>query len=286
MTRIIHIIKELFRNLYKNPGTTLSAILTMTLLFLLFDLFWIGTNTTDRFYQEYISELNMEVFVAENIPDSTVKYIQEAISQIDGVTIESYFSKEDAREELMNIVGIDLLVGYEATNPLPRSILLSFEPEMLSTLKLNEVENQISKIEGVSYVYYSKSWLTKVEQTKSLISDFGLFLGGLILLTVLVSSANNMRLTAKTRAVGFKQMRLLGAGKIILAFPFFIEGILLGAISGGLGWGLIFYVKSKFEITKFTIVYPTFDEILIYCALTGLLGLISSYVGIKRLLRL
>ena len=286
MTRILHVIKELFRNIYKNPGTSFSAILSMILLFLLFDLFWISAKTSDLFYEEYLSELNMEVFISEEIPDSSITSLKDNITAINGISSLVYISKEDARRELSELVGVDLLIGYDSNNPLPRSFILSFQSDFLNSAELTDIENRINSEIGVSHVYYSKNWLAKAESTKSLIADIGMMLGGLILLTVLVSSANNMRLTAKTRAVGFNQMRLLGAGKLLLAMPFIIEGILLGALSAGIGWGIIYYWKDKVEFTKFVIVFPTIEEILVYCALAGLLGLISGYVGIRRLLKL
>jgi len=44
MSRIAHILKELSRNLYRNPGTALGSFLSLTLLFLLFDLYWIAAG--------------------------------------------------------------------------------------------------------------------------------------------------------------------------------------------------------------------------------------------------
>lgn len=286
MTRFFHVFKEMFRNLYKNPGTTLSAILVLTLLFLWFDVFWIAADTSDHFYDDYISELNMEVFIDEDMPDSLITGLQNSIEQINGVDSLYYISKSDARNELTQLVGVDLLIGYDTTNPLPRSFIVSFSPKYLSLDSLSGIETQIMSQQGISNVYYSKNWLAKVEKTKSMIGDVGLMLGGLILLTVLLSSANNMRLTAKTRAVGFNQMRLLGAGKLFLAMPFIIEGIFIGALSAGIGWGIIYYWKDKIEFQQFSIVFPTLEEILIYCALAGLLGLFSGYFGIRRLLKL
>lgn len=286
MNRVGHIFKEMFRNLYKNPGTSLSAILSMTLLFLLFDIFWIAADTSDKFYDNYLSDLQMEIFILEEYPDSSISIIKDEIKKIDGVSSLAFISKENARNELAELVGIDLLVGYDSSNPLPQSFILTFQPHVLNSIDLSEIESSIMSLRGVSHVYYSKNWLAKAESTKNIISDIGLFLGLLILVTVLVSSANNMRLTAKTRAVGFYQMRLLGAGKLLLAMPFIIEGILLGSLSAGIGWGMIFYWKDKIRFSNFEIIFPSIEEIGIYCLAAGLLGLISGYVGIKRLLRL
>lgn len=286
MNQISHIVKEIFRNLYKNPGTSLSAILSMTLLFVLFDLFWIAADTSDRFYNTYLSDLQMEVFISEEFPDSSISDIKNDLSAIEGVNSLTYISKDQARNELAGLVGVDLLVGYDSINPLPQSMVLTFNTDVINTEGLSKIESSIMNNKGVSNVYYSKNWLAKAESTKKIIADIGLILGALILLTVLVSSANNMRLTAKTRVSGFYQMRLQGAGKLFMAMPFLVEGIFLGSLSAGLGWALIFYWKDKIQFTNFEIVFPTIEEIGLYCLAAGLLGLISGYVGIRRLLRL
>ena len=72
MSRIAHILKELSRNLYRNPGTALGSFLSLTLLFLLFDLYWIAAGSSERFYTRLLSELKMEVFISEETADSTL----------------------------------------------------------------------------------------------------------------------------------------------------------------------------------------------------------------------
>lgn len=286
MTKFAYILKELWRNIIKNPGTTFSALLVMTLLFLLFDLFWIAAGTSDRFYTEYLSDLQMEVFVTEEAIDSTVAGIREFIATHESVESVQFMSKEKARDELAQMVGIDLLIGYDSTNPLPRSYILSLQQQFVSTDKLVNLENDLNSLPGVSYVYYNKDWLNKAEQTKKIITDIGMVLGGLILLTVLLSSANNMRLTARSRAVGFSQMRILGAGKMMLTMPFIIEGILLGFLSAGFGWLIIYYFKDRIDFTQIIIVFPTVEHILLYCLAAGLLGVVSGYFGIRRQMRM
>jgi len=285
VTRIAYILKELSRNLYRNPGTAMGSFLSLMLLFLLFDLYWIAAGTSERFYTRLLSELKMEVFIAEETADSTLPIIKAALGAIDGVQSVEYISREKAREELSRLVGVDLLVGYDTLNPLPRSYVLDFSPDFLSTVGLADIESEIGKQAGISQVFYSKQWLQKAESTRTIILNIGMTLGALILLTALISSVNSIRLSSRARAIGFQQMRLLGAGKLYLAVPFLIEGFLLGGLSAVTGWLLIFYAKQKITFTQFELVLPTIEEIIIFCGITALLGIISGYLGIRKLLR-
>ena len=286
MIRVQHILKEFLRNVYRNPGTTFGGFLSMALLLILFDLFWIAAGTSNRFYSDLISDLQMEVFVAEAAADSSLDITRKQLSSIAGGSSIEYISKDAAREQLTALVGVDLLVGYDTINPLPRSYLISFDNDFLTIENLAGAEAKILAVDGVSHVYYSKNWLEKAEKTKGVIRNVGMILGGVILLAVLISSANNMRLMSRARAVGFYQMRLQGAGGLFLAFPFLIEGFFIGGFSAAVGWLVIIYSKSKIDFTQLEIIFPSFDEILVFCALTSLLGIISGYLGIKKLLRL
>jgi cell division transport system permease protein len=285
MTRTLHVLRELFRNIFRNPGTSFSAILSISLLLLLFDLFWIAAGTSDRFYEDLLSGVNMEVYLNEDVTDTTRTALEDEIKSVPGVASVAYISKEEARQDLTNLVGVDLLVGYDTLNPLPRSFVLKFVPEYLNTKALNSISQRLQTFAGVSQVSFSRKWLEKAESTKGIIRNVGLMLGLLILITVLVSSANNMRLTARTRTAGFYQMRLLGAGTWFLVGPFLLEGLIMGGISAGLGWLLIYYWKDKVDFTQITIVFPNLEQIFIYCGLAALLGLVSGFLGIRKLLR-
>ena len=275
-------MRELGRNIFRNFGTTSSSFLSLMLLFLLFDLYWIGAGTSENFYTDLLSELRMEAFVSEDVPDSTVPLLEADISTIEGVLTTSYISRSQAREELERMIGIDFLVGYDTLNPLPRSFVLSFAAHYLNSPHIEGIASELEAIDGIDDVSFSRRWLAKAETTRTVIRNGGLVLGVLILLAALISSANNIRLMTRARAVGFQQMRLVGAGRLFLAAPFLIEGLLIGGLSAAVGWWLVFLAAGKISFTLFEIVYPSLEDIIVFCLGTALLGLLSGYLGIRR----
>ena len=147
------------------------------------------------------------------------------------------------------------------------------------------MEKEIGAITGVGEIRYSRAWLQKAENTKSVLLEIGLVLGALILAAALVSSTNNIRLMTRARAVGFHQMLLLGAGRWFISLPFIIEGFLISGVSAVLGWLIVSYGRTKITFSRIEVVFPTGEEIAIFCAVTALLGAISGYFGLRKLLR-
>jgi cell division transport system permease protein len=285
LTKIIFIVREFFRNLYRNPGTALASMLSLALLFLLFDLFWIASNTSEKFYANLLSDLRMYVYVNEAVRDSSVESLSVKIKEIEGVESADFVSREQARKELAGMIGADLLVGYEEDNPLPRSFVIAFDEEHINSESIKAVELSLQSFEEFGEINYSREWLEKAESTRKLILSVGALLGALILITTVVTSANNIRLMTRARAVGFWQMRLLGAGKIFVALPFIMEGFLIGSLSAVIGWGVILYGENDINFTQFKLVLPTINDIGLYCLAAGVLGVLSGYIGIRKLLR-
>ena len=85
--------------------------------------------------------------------------------------------------------------------------------------------------------------------------------------------------------IGFQQMLLLGAGRMFISLPFFIEGFLIGGLSAVLSWLIIFYGYHRISFTQIEIVIPDMNQIYLFCLATALLGGISGYLGVRKLLK-
>lgn len=285
MTRGRFVLKESAKAILRHPGVALGSLLSLTLIFLLFNIFWVTALSTDRFYADLLQQLRMEVFIAESVADSSVTTLTNRVQSIGGVASLQQITKEQAREELARMVGLDLLVGYDSLNPLPRSLVLTLKPEALNAAEMLHIEQQITAMDGVEDVLYSREWLVKAEHTRSVVSTVGWGIGLIILLTAVITSSNSIRLMTRARGMGFHQMILMGAGKLFVAAPFLLEGFLLAGLSALFGWVVVWYAHANFEFTQFPVVLPTGMLILYFCLAAALLGAISGLLGVRKLLK-
>jgi len=285
MTRIIYILRGLGRNIRRNPGAAIGSFLSLLLLFVLFDLFWIAALSSNAFYDDVLAQVQVEVFLNEQTPDTTAQRYGNEILMMPEVRKAQFIGRSEARKELATLVGTDLLIGYDTLNPLPRSIRIECEPEALTSAHLKQLTDRIRQLTGATDIYYSRTWLEKAEQTRRIVRTAGLVLGAVILLTALVTTANSLRLMTQVRAGGFMQMLLLGAGKAFIALPFVLEGFLISGLAAAVGWAGLFYGRQRVEFTQMPIVLPKVDDILLFCLAAGLLGAISGLLGTRRLWR-
>ncbi len=285
MTRFGHILKELGRNFIRHPGTAVASLLSLTLMFLLFDLFWIAAGTSEKFYREFVSELRMELFIEEETSDAALPEFHRSVEAFAGVRAVEYVSRSDARAELSRLTGSDLLIGYDSANPLPRSFLVAFDQELLNGVDLARIGEEMEARPEVREASYSEAWLAKTETARKIVWNIGMVLGGLILAAALISSTLSIRLITETRAVGFRQMRILGAGRALLIMPYLLEGLAIGGLAAVASWAAVAFAHQRVTLSRIEIIVPPLQDIAVFCCVAALLGLISGYLGIRKMLK-
>ena len=281
MTRLIYIIKKFTRNIWDRPFAAIGSFLSLFLLFLMFIFAWIASLSAVRYYDNKISQIEIEIFLTEDVADSTIPAVLQAIQVLDGVDTALFISRESASKTLTELMGVDLLEGLD-DNPLPRSIILSFKPDYLNMENLAQLRGNLARMKGVDEIHFPSHWLEKAEHSKQMISDFLYLLGALILLAMVLNSIHSVILSARTRIEELTQLQLLGAGPVFLAVPFVLEGIFYALTASATGWLIMHYGAGNITFRDIEIVIPTPEKMTYFCLITGAVGMVSGYIGIRR----
>lgn len=282
MIRPGRFIKQIIRHIRREKRLSVGSFLVLAIVLILIDLFWIASLNLNEQYRQILSNIRMELFLSDTVPDNALPAIELALQSVDDVSSISYISKEEAAKIFENDLGSGILEGLEE-NPLPRSFIIFFNrPKNLETL--DDLESRLMRIEGVDAIEFGRPWIQKVENIGRNLRRVGYGVGGLILFVVLLTMANTNRLTARSKSRDFFQLRLLGAGPSYLIYPFLAEGFMSALMAAALGWAFLYYVNEQLTFSTLTIIMPQLTDVLIYSLLAGITGLIGAYLGIRRLL--
>jgi cell division transport system permease protein len=276
-----YICRKFIGNLASRPMASLGSILSLFLLFLLYDLVWITSITINNHYDKIISEIEIEVFLEDSIPDSTIMIIKDAISSLDGIESIEYISRDEASRKLKNIMGVDLLEGFDG-NPLPRSMIISFKSDYLNSDNLNILHRDLQRMAGVTDIYYPSRWLVKAEYTKLIVSEILILLGIVIAVAAILNTIQFIVLSARTRAEELAQLQLLGGGPGFLALPYILEGISYTLAASAVGWIVIHYGADLLSFRNVDIIRPPSAEQIYFCLTAAVIGLLGGYLGIRR----
>lgn len=159
------------------------------------------------------------------------------LESIDNIESYTYVTKDEALDEAigwMRQYG-DLLEAYREDNPLPAS----FRVTVRDLEQLDATVAQLSTIEGVEYINSPSSMAQILVSIKTAVNWVALGLVSVLGVVCIVVIGNTIRLTVFARRREINIMKYVGATNSFIRFPFFVEGMTSGLVSGLLAFGLL-----------------------------------------------
>jgi len=225
-----YLISEGIKNIFKNKKSTSGSLIIMCATMLIFGLFFVIIQNINNMVMNLEEQQGISAFIAKDASNEQIEQIGEAIKKIEGINTIKFVSKDEAlnitKAKLKN--NQKLLAGWETDNPFRASYVVT-----LTNLELSdEVQAELLKIENIADVN-SKDSTIKALLTLANITRIvsGTILALLIVISIFIIS-NTIKLTVHARRKEISIMKYVGATDSFIRWPFIIEGIVIGLISG------------------------------------------------------
>ena len=232
---ISYLIGEGISNLFKNKKSTMASLMTMCATMLIFGVFFVIGENINAFVKNVADAQEIRVFIENEATEDEVNEIGAQILQIDGVRNAEFVSKEDALDTMKEMVGEELIEGYEE-----RNIFSVAYDVTLTDLELNEeVQESIMQLDHIKKIVSSNQ---VIAQIISLANGVRIVTAGLLILLVIISTAiisNTIKLTVHSRRKEISIMKYVGATNSFIRWPFLVEGVIIGILSGVLSVALV-----------------------------------------------
>ena len=300
---ITYLLGEGIRNVFKNKKSTSASIIIMSLTMLIFGVFFVITQNINSIMKQIESEQGIEVFLYDISEDQT-KALEDYIRNIDGINTVEYKSKEDALNQLKSQFKDreDLLSGYDENNIFPASYVVT----LTDLTKNNEVKQKIDEYDKdkpdtekvIKKITSSDETITTLINLANGIRIItGVILVILIIISIFIIS-NTIKLTVHARRKEISIMKYVGATNSFIRWPFIVEGIIIGIISGaisiiilGINYNLIANkILESQVVSAMSINLLTFADmfgliVLVYTILVVGIGILGSCISMRRYLK-
>ncbi len=282
--RIGFFVKESLRGIKRDKGNTLLAILSLLMAFLLLDLYFVGAYNLNSFSERLKKGLVLQAFLTDELSDQARDSLQLKIETLPGVASLEYKSSDSALSELEHDLG-EPIAGELSTNPIPASLIIEPAEEKKTPEALAEMAEVLMAMPGVEEVIYPESWAADLDNAFAKTRKLGWWLLAALSVGVVLLTANTIRLVLKARAQTVALFALLGASRGFLTVPYYLEGIFLAAASALLAWGgVAWFIQGVVRSTLPLSLFP-FTTGLAVLGFAIFLGLLGSYLGIKKELK-
>ncbi len=263
MSRLLFFTQEAFRALRRNGAPSMAAIVTTVVTVILLGVLIPIFQTTQAKSNQVRDSLETRVAIFDDATKAEIAKLEDQLRAIPHVSSVRLISKREALDELTEDLGkqksSELLTQLHS-NPLPAN----FSVKADDASNLDSVEAAITppgpngKPQPISPIiqdqFNRQEDSKKIEQVTSALKIVLTVITALLIIASLMLVGNTIRLSIYTRRREVEVMRLVGATRWFIRWPFMIEGVVVGFF-GGLVAILILWLG------KLTIVDPLSNSI-------------------------
>jgi cell division transport system permease protein len=263
MSRIIFFFQEALRALRRNGAPSLAAIVTTVVTVVLLGMLIPIFQTAQGKSEEVRDQLNVQYALYDDATRAEINALHQKLEGLPHVAEVNFISKADALATLKGELQDKTIVEELNTNPLPASLEVNADdaanlPAVEAAVFPNGTEGKpIASI--ISHPFDRKQSSQKIEEVTSALKIVLTVITALLVLASLMLVGNTIRLSIYTRRREVEVMRLVGATRWFIRWPFMIEGVVVG-LAGGLVAILILWLG------KITVVDPLSDDIGVLAA--------------------
>jgi cell division transport system permease protein len=263
MSRLLFFTQEAFRALRRNGAPSMAAVVTTVVTVILLGVLIPIFQTTQAKSNQVRDSLETRVAIFDDATKAEIAKLEDQLLAIPHVESVRLISKSEALDELTEDLGkqksSELLTQLHS-NPLPAN----FSVKADDASNLDSVEAAITppgpngKPQPISPIvqdqFNRQEDSKKIEQVTSALKIVLTVITALLIAASLMLVGNTIRLSIYTRRREVEVMRLVGATRWFIRWPFMIEGVVVGFF-GGLVAILILWLG------KLTIVDPLSNSI-------------------------
>ncbi len=259
MSRLIFFLQEAVRALRRNAAPSLAAVVTTVVTVILLGVLIPIFQTTQAKSDQIRSELNIQVGLFDDATPAETAALKTDLVGIPHVETVTYISKAEALKTLRGELKDKSIVEQLNSNPLPASFEVKADDagnlpgirEAIMPTGPNGKPQPISPI--VNNIFDRQQASQQIEEVTSALKIVLTVMTALLIAASLMLVGNTIRLSIYTRRREVEVMRLVGATRWFIRWPFMIEGVVVGFV-GGLVAILILWLG------KITVVDPLSDS--------------------------
>ena len=292
-TSLKYLTHEGFRNVWVNRLMSLASVTVLMACLIIMGagimIYFNINNVVDKVQSQNV----VMVYVADDASEDETTQIGTSLKGISNVESCEFVPKEVAFQEQIQSMGGDaaLFEGFDEI-PLPDAYKVTVKD-------LSQFENtvsQIKQINKVDSVRENSDLASKLLSLRHAVSIVSVGLVVMLFLVALFIISNTIRITMFSRKLEISIMKAVGATNWFIRWPFMIEGMILGTISGivslGVLWGLYAVAENVFAQTLSLIGFSLvpfsgywWQILLVFVAIGLFTGGFGSLVSMAKYLK-
>ena len=225
-------IKDILENRFLN----IVSIITIALSVFIVSVFGLLFLNVSDMMNAWEKGVRIMAYLTPDITKESLLEIEKKINGMYGVAEARFISKTEALALLKDqLKRQSSLLSDLKENPLPDAFEIRMRASSQSSETIEELAIRLESVPVVDEVEYGQKWLGRFSNLFDFFRITGYAIGCLFFMATVFIIANTIRLVLYSRREEIEIMRLVGATDNFIKIPFYIEGLIQGALGGIIG---------------------------------------------------
>lgn len=227
--RISLYFSEAMTALKRHTLMTFAAITTIAVALFLAGGLGYAYYRVEQYTHTLSDRFEMRVFLEDGTTVQQIQRLAVRLRELNGVTKVEWIPR-DKMWEKMQKDNPEMTAGV--INPLPDSFKVKIADLSQGDILADQIRQLPEVTKGPNGIQYLKSEQEMLSQALKLVRWLGSVFGGLLALTGGILIYNAIRLSIVSRQLEIRIMGLVGASRLTINTPFYLEGLFQGLVGG------------------------------------------------------
>ncbi len=284
MRIFIFSLQTAMKNLWMEKWINFLTVLSVSIGLLILGTFAAITLNMDAVIKRWAMSFGLVVYLDDNVTREAEDTLEDLLSRDPDILDVKHISKDQALKDLRSIMGKEstILEGFDE-NPLPSSFELKLKSELLLPALVKEKASQIKEMAGVEEVQYGEKWLSSLNKITEIMKITSILLGSIIFVAIIFVTYSTIKIFFYRRKDEIETLKLLGATRTFIRFPFIIEGLFIG-IAGGILSSIALFGTYSLIAIKIPVFLPSIKAVMVTLPVSVYLsippaGAVMSFIG-------
>ncbi len=288
---LVYFLREAAISLVRSWRVSLLAVLTIGVSLFVSGMLLLVSGNLSGILADWQARARIIVYLESDASEDQITTLRKTMAEAPGVVGVEYVDAKAAGENFRRSFPSlsDLVEGWKS-EPLPPSLEVSLDPEMIDFAWVQGWTEEIRRRPFVEMVDDDQDWIKQVATAVALAQGIGIALGLVLLAAAMFTIASVIRLTAYLYHEEIAVMRIVGATEFFIRGPFYFEGFLQGLLGGLLATGSLFGVhyalKARYSASVWGGVFleqaPSLGAQGFLIALGAVAGLLGAVFSLRR----
>jgi cell division transport system permease protein len=240
MQRLKYVLNEVLVGLWRNVTMTVAMIITLSVSLTMLGASVLMYMQVDRMKTFYYGEIEVSIFLREDVTDAQTSAIAQAIDQSPLVASKTFETRAQAFEKF-KVLWRDSPDFIKSVGP--ESLPASYRVKLKNPEQYKSFAAGVQNLPGIQDIVDQRQLLDKVFNIFNSIQVMALVVAGFMALAALLLVGNTIQVAAYSKRREVAVMKLVGASNWFIQAPFVLEAVVAGIIGSVLGFVALFVAK-------------------------------------------